>query len=134
MLFLGRTRDLWYLSSQANFSLCRRRRPIAFIKTERQREKNGEKPLQFDNFTILSLSFFSIKLLFLGLSRNPWYQRHSNSYVTPNFNILIPNLIPVGGIFSALSYLFFNVIEMVSLCYNNVDNSHSINPNAVIQQ
>ncbi len=55
-----------------------------------------------------------------------------NSYVTPNLNILIPNLVPVGGVFSVLSYLLFNVIEMVSLCYNNVDNSHSINPNAVI--
>jgi hypothetical protein len=49
----------------------RQRRPLSYVKTERQRKKNGEKPLCFYDFTILSLTFFSVKLLFSGLVCDP---------------------------------------------------------------
>jgi hypothetical protein len=49
----------------------RRSRPLAFIKTKRRREKNGENHLCFDDFTVCLLTIFSIKLLFLGLPRDP---------------------------------------------------------------
>jgi hypothetical protein len=37
-----------------------------FIKTEQGGKKTGEKTVRPDNFTVLSLTFFSIKLPFLG--------------------------------------------------------------------
>ena len=53
------------------FLLRRRNRPVLFIKTKWQRKKNGENRSIFDNFRFFSLTFFSIKLLFSGLSRDP---------------------------------------------------------------
>ena len=47
----------------------RHRRPLSFIKTERGGKKNGEKTLRLDNFAVLSLTVFSIKLPFLGWTR-----------------------------------------------------------------
>jgi hypothetical protein len=44
--------------------------PIAFIKKDWQRKKNGEKQLRFDDFSVLLLTFFSIKLLFWGRTRD----------------------------------------------------------------
>jgi hypothetical protein len=41
-----------------------RRRPLAFIKTERRCKKNGEKRVGVDDFEVLLLTFFPIKLLF----------------------------------------------------------------------
>ena len=40
--------------------------PLACITTERLRENNGENSFCFDDFTVCLLTFFSIKLLFLG--------------------------------------------------------------------
>ena len=57
---------VWFLSRRCS---C----PIEFIRTEQQRKNNGEKPLRFDNFTVLLLTFFSIKLPFLGRTRDLWY-------------------------------------------------------------
>ena len=48
----------------AGFFPRRRRRPLAFITTERQRKKIGENRSRFDDFTVCLLTFFSIKLLF----------------------------------------------------------------------
>ena len=47
--------------------------PLAFIKTERGGKKNGETTSCLDNFSVHSLTFFSIKLPFLGWTRDPWY-------------------------------------------------------------
>jgi len=46
--------------------------PLVLIKTKWQRKKNGENRSSFDDFRFFSLTFFSIKSLFLGLSRDPW--------------------------------------------------------------
>jgi hypothetical protein len=41
----------------------------AFMNPQ-QLKKNGEKRLHFDDFSVLLLNFFSIKLLFLGQTRD----------------------------------------------------------------
>ena len=61
------------ISQLTDWFLPRRRSLTTFIKAERRRKKNGEKPLRFDDFTVLLLTFFSIKLLFLGQTRDLWY-------------------------------------------------------------
>jgi hypothetical protein len=40
--------------------------PIALIITERQNKKNGEKPLSFDDFTFLILTYFQLICYFLA--------------------------------------------------------------------
>jgi hypothetical protein len=55
------------------FLLRRCRRPLAFIKKEQRCKRNGEKPLRFDDFSVLVLTIFSIKLLLLGQTHEPWY-------------------------------------------------------------
>ena len=67
------SRDQWYRSPIAGFLPRCRRRPLAFIAIERRRKKNGKNRLCFDNFTVCLLTFFPIKLLFSGLSRDLWY-------------------------------------------------------------
>jgi hypothetical protein len=47
--------------------------PLAFIETKRRCKKNGEKRLCFDVCTVFLLTIFSIKLLFLGRSRDLRY-------------------------------------------------------------
>lgn len=49
-----------------------RHRPLALITTKRWRKKNGEKAPHIGDFSVVSLTVISIKLLFLGLSRVPW--------------------------------------------------------------
>jgi hypothetical protein len=44
----------------------RRRHLLLFITTERLRKNNGENTFCFDDSTVCLLTFFSIKLLFLG--------------------------------------------------------------------
>jgi hypothetical protein len=44
--------------------------PLEFVTTERRCKKNGENPFCFEDFTVFSHTFFSIKLLFSGLSRD----------------------------------------------------------------
>ena len=46
---------------------------LELIITEQRHKKNGEKPLRFDHFSVLLLTFFSIKLLFSVPTRDPWY-------------------------------------------------------------
>ncbi len=46
------------ISAHRHILPCHRHRPLALIKTDLQRKKNGEKPLHFDDFVILILTFF----------------------------------------------------------------------------
>ena len=53
--------------------LPRRRRSHAIITPYGQRQKNGENKLRLRDFTVLTLTIFSIKLLFPGPSHDRWY-------------------------------------------------------------
>ena len=53
--------------------LPRRRRSHAIITPYGRRQKNGENKLRLRDFTVLTLTMFSIKLLFPGPSRDRWY-------------------------------------------------------------
>ena len=53
--------------------LPRRRRSHAIITPYGRRQKNGENKLRLRDFTVLTLTIFSIKLLFPGPSRDRWY-------------------------------------------------------------
>ena len=61
------------LQSTAQFSPRRRRLTLTHIETEQLRKKNGEKPLFSNDFSVHPLTFFSIKLLFFGLSCDAGY-------------------------------------------------------------
>jgi hypothetical protein len=61
------------LQSTAQLSPRRHRLPLTYIETEQLRKKNGEKPLCSNDISVHPPNFFSIKLLFLGLSRDPGY-------------------------------------------------------------
>ena len=47
---------------------------LAFLYRKRHYQKNGEKRLHFENFTVLSLTFFTNKLPFLGRMPDQWYR------------------------------------------------------------
>ncbi len=53
--------------------LPRRRRSHAIITPYGRRQKNGENKLRLRDFTVLTLTIFSIKLLFPGPSCDPGY-------------------------------------------------------------
>jgi hypothetical protein len=74
----------------------RHRLPLAFIKTKRRCKKNGEKRLGFDVFTVLSLTIFSIKLLFFGRSRDPRYLV-SQTYFCPSATAARSRLLKQSG-------------------------------------
>ncbi len=56
------------------FSPRRCRLSLAFIKKEQRRQKNGEKRLFVDDFSLLLSTNFSIKFQFSGPPRDPWYR------------------------------------------------------------
>ena len=60
--------NAWSVISQLTdgFLPCHRRRPLALIKTEQLRKNNGKKPLRFDDFTSLLLTFFQLNCYFRG--------------------------------------------------------------------
>jgi hypothetical protein len=53
------------------FSPRRCRLSLAFIKKEQRRQKNGEKRLFVDDFSLLLSTNFSIKFQFSGPPRDP---------------------------------------------------------------
>ena len=59
-----------HISSQRPNSACCCHHQLAFIKTERQQKKNGEKPSHILYFTALFLTNFSINCCFGGWTRN----------------------------------------------------------------
>ena len=46
------------ISAHRHILPCHHCRPLALIKTDQGCKKNGEKPLRFDDFAILILTFF----------------------------------------------------------------------------
>ena len=66
--------NAWFVISQlTDIFLPRHRRcQLALIKTDQGRKKNGEKPLRFDDFAILRLTFFYYIAIQLVQTCNLW--------------------------------------------------------------
>jgi hypothetical protein len=58
MLFIGRSRDPRYLSSQTYFCLAATVGRLRLSGQSGDAKKNGEKRLRFDVFTVLLLTIF----------------------------------------------------------------------------
>ena len=56
-----------------NIFLRRRRSSHAIITPNGRRQKNGENQSPRRDFTVVALTIFSIKSLYSGPSRDPWY-------------------------------------------------------------
>jgi hypothetical protein len=64
-------------------------RPLAFITNEQRRKNNSEKRLGFDDFSVLLLTIFSIKLLLPSPTRDMGYlhpqtEFHHAAHATPS--------------------------------------------------
>jgi hypothetical protein len=101
-----------------------RRRPIPFIITEQRRKKNGEKPLRFHDFTILSLTFFLIELLFWGNRVICDISAHRLIFAPPPLSTNCVDIkrvatqkewreiIAFSRFYSSSTHLFFNEIDL----------------------
>ena len=58
------------------------RLPLTIIKKQQQHEKNGEKRLSVDDFLVLMLTIFSIKMLISVPMRHTWYHRPQTNFCT----------------------------------------------------
>ncbi len=85
-----------YLLSQTNFLPCCYRHPFVLIKTEQRCKKNGEKPLHIFNFSVLSLTIYSNKLLFLSQMCNLWYRSPQTKFC-PTTNATHLHLLKLSG-------------------------------------
>ena len=60
--------------------------PLTIIKKQQQQhEKNGEKRLSVDDFLVLMLTIFSIKMLISVPTRHTWYHRPQTNFCTATF-------------------------------------------------
>ena len=56
------------------------RLPLTIIKKQQQHEKNGEKRLSVDDFLVLMLTIFSIKMLISVPTHHTWYHRPQTNF------------------------------------------------------
>ena len=58
------------------------RLPLTIIIKQQQHEKNGEKRLSVDDFSVLMLTIFSIKMLISVPTRHTWYHSPQTNFCT----------------------------------------------------
>jgi hypothetical protein len=103
------------LQSTAQFSPRHRRLTLTYIETEQLRKKNGEKPLCSNDFSVHPLTFFSIKLLFFGLSHDPGYLS-SQLYFCPAVPTISSRVLQQSGYVKMMVRIHFVLTILQFVC------------------